>query len=207
VGLAFDGIFEIPALARFMRRLGEIPANPENAGRALDEGASVLVYPGGAYDAFRPWTERNQIDFQGHRGFIRLALRHGVPVVPVVAHGGHDTTVVLARGESLARGLGLRGLGMPVVPLLWQVPWGVSLPLMPGVPLPAKITVQVLPPMTWDDLGPELADDDETLEACYDEITGVMQDVLTELAEENPNPILRRLWNLLSGSASSRETT
>ena len=81
VGLAFDGMFAIPGMESLMRKIGEIPASPENAGRALDAGAAVLVYPGGANEAFRPWTERNRIVLGGHKGFIRLALAKGVPVV------------------------------------------------------------------------------------------------------------------------------
>ena len=47
----------------------------------------ILVYLGGDREACRLWTERNTVDPGGHRGFVRLALRTGVPVVPVVTHG------------------------------------------------------------------------------------------------------------------------
>ena len=43
----------------------------------------VVVFPGGDYEVFRPWTERNQIEFGGRKGFIVLALSAGVPVVPI----------------------------------------------------------------------------------------------------------------------------
>jgi hypothetical protein len=85
LGLALDGVFTIPGLETLMRKLGHIRASHENAERLLRDGHSVLVYPGGAREACRPFTERNGIDFGGREGFVRLALRAAVPVVPVVA--------------------------------------------------------------------------------------------------------------------------
>ncbi len=197
VGLAFDGMFGIPGVRTLMRRIGEVPASHESAGRALDEGAAVLVYPGGDRECFRPFTDRNRIDFTDRSGFIRLALQHRVPVVPVVGHGGHETTIVLARGEAAARRLRLGRLRMGIAPVLWQVPWGVSLPLLPGVPLPAKITMQVLEPMAWSHLGPEDANDPEVVSRCFGEITLAMQDTLSGLARERPSALASRLRGLL----------
>ena len=74
----------------------------ENAKRALDSGAAVLVYPGGDYEVHRPSWERNRVDFGGRKGFIRLAIEQDVPIVPVVAVGGQETALFLSRGEHLA---------------------------------------------------------------------------------------------------------
>ena len=126
VGLAFDAAFSIPGLRDIMRKMGQVPANIDNAGRALSGGASVIVYPGGDYDVYRPWTKRNQIDFNGRKGFIRLALRKQVPVVPIVSHGGHDTFIVLTRGDKLAKWLGYDRLRMEVAPISWGLPWASS---------------------------------------------------------------------------------
>ena len=86
---------------------------------------------------------------------------------------------------------------MNVWPLAWQVPWGVSTPLLPGLPLPAKITVEVCEPLDWSPLGPQAADDPETVARCYDEITDVMQATLSRLAAERPYPLLERAKGLL----------
>lgn len=197
LGLAFDALFSVPGVETLMRKLGEIPASHENASAALATGASLLIYPGGAHEAYRPWTDRNRIDFAGHKGFVKLALREGVPVVPLVGHGGHQTTVVLSRGDALGRSMGLERLRLRVSPLLWQVPWGVSLPLLPGIPLPAKITLELGEPIDWSHLGPDAADDPDTVDHCYAEITNAMQTTLTRLAEEHPYPVLERLRSLL----------
>jgi len=200
VGLAFDAVFAVPGMRTLMRKLGEIPANPDDAAAALDAGAAVLVYPGGAHEAFRPWSDRNRVDFGGHKGFVRLALRKQVPVVPVVGHGGHETTIVLTRGEWLAKRLGVDRLRLRVAPMLLQVPWGLSLPILPGLPLPAKITVEICPPFDWSALGSEAADDPEAVDRCYEAVTARMQHTLTRLAEERPLPVVSRLWSLIPGS-------
>ncbi|MEO8137275.1 MAG: 1-acyl-sn-glycerol-3-phosphate acyltransferase, partial [Betaproteobacteria bacterium] len=65
VGLAFDAAFGIPVFRTLMRKIGEVPANSRNAAQALAAGLPVLVYPGGDHELFRPWSERNRIDFNG----------------------------------------------------------------------------------------------------------------------------------------------
>lgn len=192
MGLAFDAIFGVPGWQQLMRKIGQMPASMDNAQAALSDGSSVLLYPGGAYEVFRPWKDRNRIVFNGRKGFIRLALKAGVPVVPVVGHGGHETTIVLTRGERFAKLLGLDKMRMDGAPLLLQFPWGISTPLTPGLPLPAKITVQVCEPLDWTELGPEGADHPAVLERCYQEITSIMQSTLDSLAIENPKPLLSR---------------
>ncbi len=193
VGLAFDAAFGIPGFRTVLRRLGLVPARRANAARALGQGAAVLVYPGGAHEVFRPWSMRNRIDFGGHKGFVSLALQLGVPVVPVVGHGGHETFVVLARGDRVGRSLGLDKVRVNVCPLVFQLPWGISPPAAPNLPLPAKITIQVGEPLDWAKYGSEAAQDPDRVDRCYDEITGRMQAILTELAEETPRPLLTRL--------------
>jgi 1-acyl-sn-glycerol-3-phosphate acyltransferase len=191
--LGLDAAFTVPGLGRMMRKLGCIPGTHHGAEAAFERGASVVVYPGGAEDVFRPFKHRNRIDLEGRTGFLRLALRAGVPVVPVVAHGGHHTLMVLRRGTRISRALGMADLGVKVFPLVVQAPWGLSPGGVPMLPLPAKIRVVVGEPMPWSHLGPEHADDREVLGACYDEITARMQTTLDALAAANPTPLRTRL--------------
>jgi len=206
LGLAFDALFAVPGFETLMRKLGEVPASHENAERVLGEGDSILVYPGGAREAFRPFTDRNLIDFGGHKGFIRLALRTGVPVVPVVAHGGHHSTVVVSRGEALARLLDTKRFRVDISPIILQVPWGLSFGFLPGVPLPAKIRVEVGPPLDWSAYGPDAADDPVVLDRCYTEITQRMQQTLDRLARDVPYPVFERLRELLPFATPARWT-
>ena len=124
-------------------------ASPKNADRALAKGAALLVYPGGDYEAHRPSWESARVDLGGRRGFLRLAHRARVPLVPVVSIGGQETALFLSRGERLAEFLGLdRLLRLKVLPISLALPWGLNVGDMLGhFPLPAKITIEVLDPI------------------------------------------------------------
>ncbi len=188
--LAYDLLFAVPQVGTFLRRLGAIPASTGEARSALERGACVLAYPGGDLDACRPWTQRNRVEFGGRKGFVRLAIRCGVPVVPVVAHGGHDAVVILARGDRLARAAGLPAVRINVLPVLAGFPFGVTSILTPPLPMPAHLTLEFLPPLDWSGYGPGAAGDPHIVSACYDEITGRMQAALDRLVAQHPHPLL-----------------
>jgi len=200
--LAFDAVFGLPRYGEIARKAGAMPARAENAKAAFDAGAAVLVYPGGDHDAYRPWRDRNRIDFGGRKGFVKLALREQVPVVPFVGHGAHESVMVLARGDSMSGIIGFDSLRTTVMPLVWQLPWGLSIPFVPGIPLPVKISMQICPRVDWSRYGPEDADDPVVVNRCYEEIVGIMQSELDRLAQEHPHPLMERLRNLLPGGGT-----
>jgi 1-acyl-sn-glycerol-3-phosphate acyltransferase len=185
--LAHNIVLVNPALS-FLRKYGTVAASHENARRALRAGAVVLVYPGGDHEVHRPSWERHRVDFGGRMGFIRLAIDEDVPIVPVVAVGGQETALFLSRGEHLARALGLdRLFRLKVLPLSLAIPWGLNVGDMLGhIPLPAKITVEALPPIHLRaEFGPE-PDVDEV----YEHLMRLMQETLEALAAERRLPVL-----------------
>jgi 1-acyl-sn-glycerol-3-phosphate acyltransferase len=169
-------------------RWGTVAASHDNARKAFDKGAPVLVYPGGDYETFRPSWHSDQIEFGGRKGFIKLALERGVPIVPVVAVGGQETALFLTRGERAARFTRWADLTrIKVLPVALAPPFGISLLDLPTrIPLPAKITIEVLPPIDLEKrFGPN-PDYDEV----YEGVTGDMQETLTELQEERTFPVV-----------------
>jgi 1-acyl-sn-glycerol-3-phosphate acyltransferase len=199
--LIYDLLLAIPGYGPFLRRFGALPADEVAAAEALASGGAVLVFPGGDHDACRPWSERDKVAFGGRTGFVRLALRTGVPVVPAVAHGAHHGTVVLARGEPIARLLRLSGLRVKVLPVMLG-PLGPTVVLAPP-PLPAQITVEFLPALDWRARGPGAADDPATVRACYEEITTAMQAAMDRLAAERPHPVAAGTARLVSRSVTA----
>jgi 1-acyl-sn-glycerol-3-phosphate acyltransferase len=195
-GLTYDLLFAYPVVGKLFPKLGMLPASPEHARKALAQGAVVIDFPGGDYEVFRPWTHRNKIEFGGRKGFIKIALEMGVPVVPMTIHGAHQSTFVLTRGHALAQRMGLERLHVKVFPLIWNIPFGLTPAYVPSLPLPAKVTVELGKPLDWSRYGPEAAGDARVLGRCYREITGVMQRTLDELAREHPHPVLERLEEL-----------
>ena len=185
--LAHNLVLSFPGLS-FLRKYGTVAASPENAAKALESGAALLVYPGGDHEVHRPTWERHRVDFAGRKGFVRLALEHDVPIVPVVAIGGQETALFLTRGSGLARALGLdRVLRLKVLPISIAVPWGLNVGDFLGhIPLPSKIVVGVLPPIHLrEEFGPE-PDVDEV----YEHIVALMQDTLSALAAERRLPVV-----------------
>src|SRR4051794_38873329 len=105
--LAHNLVLSMPFLS-FLRKYGTVAASHDNARKALRAGAAVLVYPGGDYEVHRPIWESRRIDFGGRKGFLRLALEEGVPIVPVVSIGGQEAAPFLARGGGGAQPLSPR---------------------------------------------------------------------------------------------------
>ncbi len=185
--LAHNLVLSAPGLS-FVRKFGTVAASPENARKALDSGAALLVYPGGDYDVHRPSWQGTRIDFGRRKGFVRLALEQNVPLVPVVAIGGQETALFLTRGEGLARALLLdRLLRLKVLPISLALPWGLNIGDFLGhLPLPAKITVEVLPAIHLrEEFGPEPDVDD-----VHDHVVSVMQKTLDSLAAERQLPVI-----------------
>jgi 1-acyl-sn-glycerol-3-phosphate acyltransferase len=191
--LGFDFMFSIPVIRNAVGRLGVVPANHDNAAQLLGRGCAVLVYPGGDVDVYRPWTERHHIDLHGRTGFIRLALREQVPVVPIVAQGSHDSIIVLTRGEAIARRLGLHRLRINILPVVAGPPWGIAPVPVATYPLPAKVLVNVCEPLDWSGFGPDAADDPQVVRHCYEEILGRMQAEMDDLVGACPHPVLARV--------------
>lgn len=185
--LAHNLVLAAPGLG-FLRRYGTVAATPENMRTALDAGAALLVYPGGDYEVHRPSWERNRVDFAGRKGFIREALKNDVPIVPVVSIGGQETALFLSRGEGLARLLMLdRLFRLKVLPISIALPWGLNVGDMLGhVPLPAKLVVEVLPPIH---LRQEFGEDPD-LDEVYEHVIRVMQETLDALAAERRIPVI-----------------
>lgn len=186
--LAHNLVVSWPVVGSLLRRYGVVAASPGNAEKALRAGAAVLVYPGGDYEVFRPTWEGNRVDFGGRTGFIRLALKQNVPIVPIVSIGGQETALFLSRGEGLARLLRLdRLFRLKSMPISLALPWIVNIGDLAGhLPLPAKITVRALPPLhlraTY---GAR-----PNVDRVYDDIMATMQAALDELAGERRLPVL-----------------
>lgn len=169
-----------------LSQAGAIEASPENASAALRSGAVVLVFPGGDYDAFRPSQSANIIDFEGRTGYVRTAIRSGVPIVPMVSIGGQETQWFLARGDSLARRLGLHRVRFKALPLTFGLPFGLTTVLPANIPLPSKIVMRVLEPI---DVTEEFGADPD-IDEVDAHVRSVMQSALDDLARKRRFPIL-----------------
>lgn len=183
--LAHQVVMEAPLTNRLLPAMGAIAANPENAHRVFAAGRKVLVYPGGDLDAFRPSRDRGRIIFGPRRGYVRLALHEGVPIIPVVSAGSHDVWWVVSDGRWLSRLLRThRFLRTDVLPITVSVPWGLTVGAPPFLPLPVPIFIDVLEPIYFERSGPAAADDAGYVEHCHQRVLDAMQLALDQLMQE-----------------------
>jgi 1-acyl-sn-glycerol-3-phosphate acyltransferase len=173
-----------------------IPASRQGVTAALDAGRDVIIWPGGEVDSMRNWRRRDEAVLGGRKGFVRQAIRSGVPIVPVASVGGHDTVFVLSEGRWLANGLDrftglkkkLRAVTMPIV---LGMPFGVTIETLPThLPLPAKIRTELLDPINVDK-DPERVNDREYVDSIYLEVNSAIQDAMDRLANQRRFPIFR----------------
>ena len=197
--LMHDALFHPVARLKVpLRKAGCVKASWENAREILESGHSVIVLPGGDYETYRPFRERNRIDFAGRTGFIRVALETGAPITPVVQIGGHEILMILFRGQRIAKWTGLtKLLRVKAFPISLGLPGGLYVGPVPSpFPLPSRITTRVLPPVHLDRAEqdhpayrPADAGDPVRVRRIYEVVTGRMQAALTEMAAKRRFPV------------------
>src|SRR3954454_173509 len=169
-GTAHDALMAIPVIGRYFRAMGVLPAAPDSIATALAEGRDVALWPGGEVDSLRPWHERDRANLAGRKGFVKMAIRAGVPIVPIATVGGADAMPVLMRGDGLSRALRLdKVLRLKVFPLAVSLPWGIAPAALPQLPLPAKIRTRFMPAIEVD-TDAARADDAAYVSQVYDDV-------------------------------------
>ena len=208
LGLAYSVALNNPFFRWIIPRLGAIPADPDLALEAMNKDYSLLVYPGGEKESFRPFSERKKVDFYQRKGFIRLALKAKVPIVPVVSIGAHESYVILHRGEEIAEALGLKEKfrlhGFPItfrsLFFMWCMASGIftffPLLIAPAaffsifIPMPAKMDFRILRPVDVVGMMDPQFSEEENIQKIYDHIIQTMQTVLTEEYAKRKLPLL-----------------
>jgi 1-acyl-sn-glycerol-3-phosphate acyltransferase len=138
----------------------------------------------------RSWRQRDRVVLGGRKGWVRLALGAGVPIVPVATVGGPETVFVLSEGKRLARALRLKALlRTERLPITLGIPFGVAPELLPAhVPLPAKIRTELLDPVHLDpDAGRDA--DEDYVDAVYRDVEQRIQAGVNELATRRRLPV------------------
>jgi len=167
-----------PFFGTLMSRLGAVRACPENAKALLDRGAVIAVFPEGNQGLRKTFGERYRLRRFGRGGVVKLALRAGVPIVPVGIVGGEETYPVLWRTELFAAALGVPFLPVtPTFPLLGPV--GL-------LPLPARWRVAFGSPIRLAQ-SVESGDDPALVSRINERVRGEVQALLGELLGRRRN--------------------
>jgi 1-acyl-sn-glycerol-3-phosphate acyltransferase len=148
-----------------------LDGDPAGLDEAVARGDVVFVTPGGTREGTRSSRDRYRVEWGRRVGYLKLALRHRLPIVPAAAWGVDDTYLALNDGYALGKRLGLPQ-GLPVWLGLGPTgPW----PLSP--PLPVKITQLVGPPIDVGGLDVDIGDR-ASLERLHARVIGAVQAML-----------------------------
>ncbi len=143
-GLAEHLFRALPVVGTLWSRGGGVTANPDNAYRLLhDEGELVLVFPEGAKGTGKHFRDRYQLRRFGRGGFVEIAMRAGVPIVPIAVVGNEESMPILWKNNRLAKLIGIPYFPVTANQLLLG-------PLGLVTYLPAKFKLRVLPPVHFD---------------------------------------------------------
>jgi 1-acyl-sn-glycerol-3-phosphate acyltransferase len=188
-GTAHDALMAAPGIGSFFRKMGVLPAAPDSISAALAAGHDVALWPGGEVDSLRPWVKRDEAILAGRKGFVRMAIRAGVPIVPISTVGGPDSMPVLFSGRRLAKLLQLdRVARLKMFPIAVSAPWGIGPALLPEIPLPTKIRTAFQDPITLSK-DPAKADDEAYVTKKYDEVQASIQRGMDTLARRRRLPL------------------
>jgi 1-acyl-sn-glycerol-3-phosphate acyltransferase len=188
-GTAHDLLMGLPVLGAYFRRMGVLPARKESITAALRAGRDVALWPGGERDSLRPWLKRDEAVLAGRKGYIRLAIRTGVPIVPIATVGGPDAMPVLATGRRVAKLLRLDKVArLKMFPIAIQAPWGISPAILPEIPFPTKIRTAFQDPIELED-DPELVDDEDYVRAAHERVCASIQAGMDGLARRRRLPL------------------
>ena len=142
-GLADHFFKTTPVLGTLWARAGGVVAHPDNAYRLLREQQQLaLVFPEGTKGTSKTYNERYRLRRFGRGGFVEIAMRAGVPIIPIAVVGSEESMPILFKLPSVAKAFGL-----PYFPITANMAFG---PLGTLVPFPAKLKLRVLDPVTFD---------------------------------------------------------
>jgi len=144
-GLADQLFRTVPVVNVFWSRLGGVVGHPDNAYRLLrEQDQLVLVFPEGSKGPGKTVNQRYQLRRFGRGGFVEIAMRAGVPIVPIAVVGAEESMPILWKSNTIAK-----ALGMPYFPVTANhVVFG---PLLGNIAyLPAKFKLKVLDPVYFD---------------------------------------------------------
>ncbi len=170
--MVLDWAFVLPYLSAFMRRVGGVPAKPENATSLLERDQLVIAFPEGVKGTGKPFSQRYRLQRFGRGGFIEVALRTRSPIVPVAIVGSEEIYPKLAESGPLAR-----LIGAPFVPITPTFPLLGPLGL---VPLPSKWRMEFGEPIDLSGHGPEDAEDRRLVFELSERVRETVQEMLYE---------------------------
>ena len=162
--------FTMPFFGPLARKTGNAVACDDDAAELLNRGEIVGVFPEGFKGVGKGWRERYKLQRFGRGGFVELALRKQVPIIPVAIVGAEEAYPMIANAKWLAK-----ALGFPYFPITPTFP---LLGPLGALPLPSRWVIEFGDPIPMDDYPDDAADDAMLVFDLSDRIRDTIQQML-----------------------------
>ncbi|MBC7474196.1 MAG: acyltransferase family protein [Candidatus Sericytochromatia bacterium] len=171
----------LPFVYTFMTRVGQTVGTYENAELILNEGELLQVFPEGAAGATKPYYKYYELD-DFNVGFMELAIRKKVPIIPIGVIGSHEQALILFDFKPLAKLLKMPNF--PVTPF-----WPLFGPLG-TLPLPSKYRIIFGRPMDFSQYDEETINDPEMLKQLVEKVKSEVKNLINIGLDMRPMPFL-----------------
>ncbi len=162
----------VPVLASLLNKTGYASDSAENAAALLEQGHLIAVFPEGLRGSGKLFWDRYQMTPFRNDDFVRLALRHAAPIIPVAVVGGEETYVAVHNARSIAE-----WLHIPYFPITLRFPW---LGLLAAVPYPTKWTIEFGEPLSVSSFETDSAENDDIVAQLAKKTHHTIQTMLNE---------------------------
>jgi 1-acyl-sn-glycerol-3-phosphate acyltransferase len=165
-----DLVYRLPFVGPLARKTGNAVACPDDAYELLSRGELLGIFPEGFKGVGKGWRERYKLQRFGRAGFMEIALRAQVPIIPIAIVGAEEAYPMIGNATLLARMLGLPYFPItPTFPLLG--PLGL-------VPLPSRWFIEFGHPIPTDEYSEDAADDAMLVFDLADRVRDTIQQML-----------------------------
>jgi 1-acyl-sn-glycerol-3-phosphate acyltransferase len=187
-GISHRALFGPPPTRVLMESLAMYGGSDEETAGLVKRGDPIAVLPGGARECYRSSRVLYRVDWGNHRGYLKLALRHRIPIVLVAAAGVDEFFHIIGNGYENS----VRLFGTDVIPLCLPLGLG-GVPFPIGLPHPVRVRQLIGPPiepeMLEDLAAPgEALDDRRFLDRCHARVTAALQELIDRANSGRPVP-------------------
>lgn len=188
-GMADHAHFAIPGWRDLLLRAGGMPGTRDNCRALLDQGAAVLVYPGGGREVAKRKGEKYQLIWKQRTGFARMAVEAGCPIVPFGAVGAEESYDIVLDADSPV----FAPIRQAVEKLggRWELAWPIARGIgLTPIPRPERLYFTFGEPIL--PVPGTAADDERAVRALRDRTKAAVEALITTLRREQARDKRRR---------------
>ena len=101
--LGHDFLFKSKPMKKLLNRMGVYSVSPENFDDLIEDGYSILLYPGGARECLKTKDNAYQLSWENRYGFAKRAVKYNIPIVPFATVGNDEHAHTIAVIDTMTR--------------------------------------------------------------------------------------------------------